>query len=82
MGMSSLKRMFRPAQRAVKVPSGTLPLPLKSLQGLSSDEAVPLILAHQGGLQQLVHEQFKHQTGIKHSPVWEAVLCMGCLTIK
>ena len=82
MAVSDLKRMCRPAQRVVTVPSGTLPLSLNSLDGLTSDETVALIFAQEGGLQQLVDEQSEHSEDIKHSPVWEAVLCLGCLTIK
>ena len=82
MAVCSLKRVCKPAQRAVTVPSGTLPLSLHSLHGLTSDQAVPLIFAHQGGLQQLVDEQFVHGKGIKRSTVVKAVLCLGCRAIK
>ena len=82
MAVCAQKRMCKPDQRAVMVPSDTLPLALDSLGGLTPDEGVAHILAHQGGLQQLVHEQFEHMKGIQHSPVREAVLCLGCLAIK
>ena len=80
--VSILKRVCRPAERAVMVPSGTLPLSLGPLDGLTSDEAIPLIFAQEGGLQRLVNEHFEHWQDIEYSPVWEAALCMGCLTIK
>ena len=82
MMVCAQKRMCRLGQRTVMVPSGTLPLALDPLDGLTSEQAVVLIFAHQGGLQQLVHEHFEHWTGIEYSSVWEAVLCMGCLAIK
>jgi hypothetical protein len=82
MAVCAQKRVCKPAQRAVMVPSGTLPLSLDLLVGLTPDEAVAHILAHHGGLQQLVHEQFEHWPGIEHSEVCEALLCLGCLAIK